>query len=148
MNARVSEVLKAKGSEIWSIGPDATVFAGLELMADKNIGALVVVEDESLVGIFSERDYARKVILLGKSSKNMPIRDLMTTKVISVKPSDTMRTCMEVMTEKHIRHLPVLNGNALEGVLSIGDVVKRVIADLEFTVNDLENYITNGTYSA
>ena len=148
MNARVNEVLKGKGANIWSIHPDATVFEGLERMAEKNIGALVVMEEGKLVGIFSERDYARKVILKGKSSKETPVRELMTSNVITVKPSDTMQTCMQVMTDKHIRHLPVLADGALIGVLSIGDVVKRVIGDLQLTVNDLENYITNGAYGA
>ncbi|MEM7800250.1 MAG: CBS domain-containing protein [Chloroflexota bacterium] len=148
MHTKVSEVLKTKGSEIWSVHPDATVFEGLAFMAEKNIGALIVMENGELAGIFSERDYARKVILKGKSSKETPIRELMTTKLFTVKPSDSMQNCMQLMTDKHIRHLPVLHETRVLGVLSIGDVVKRVIADLQYTVTDLENYITNGSYTA
>jgi CBS domain-containing protein len=137
----VSQLLQAKGREVHSIAPDATVFDALKLMADRNVGALVVLEDGRLVGIFSERDYARKVILLGKSSHDIPVRAIMTAKVITVQPGRSVEECMALMTEKRIRHLPVTEGERLVGVLSIGDLVKEVIAEQEQTIKQLESYI-------
>ncbi|OGA25891.1 MAG: histidine kinase [Betaproteobacteria bacterium RIFCSPLOWO2_02_FULL_67_26] len=137
----VSQLLQAKGREIHSIAPDARVFDALKLMADKNVGALVVLESGRLAGIFSERDYARKVILLGKSSHDIAVRDIMTAKVITVHPGQTVEACMALMTEKRIRHLPVTEGERLIGVLSIGDLVKEVIAEQEQTIKQLESYI-------
>jgi CBS domain-containing protein len=137
----VSQLLQAKGREIHSIAPDARVFDALRLMADKNVGALVVLDSGRLAGIFSERDYARKVILLGKSSHDIAVRDIMTAKVITVHPGQTVEACMALMTEKRIRHLPVTEGERLIGVLSIGDLVKEVIAEQEQTIKQLESYI-------
>ena len=137
----ISQLLQAKGREVHSIAPDARVFDALKLMADRNIGALVVLDSGRLAGIFSERDYARKVILLGKSSHDVPVRDIMTVKVITVHPGQTVEECMALMTEKRIRHLPVTEGERLVGVLSIGDLVKEVIAEQEQTIRQLESYI-------
>lgn len=137
----ISQLLQAKGREIHSIAPDTRVFDALKLMADKNVGALVVIESGRLAGIFSERDYARKVILLGKSSHDIPVREIMTGKVITVHPGQTVEECMALMTEKRIRHLPVTEGERLVGVLSIGDLVKEVIAEQEQTIKQLESYI-------
>jgi CBS domain-containing protein len=138
----VSQLLQMKGNEVWSIGPDALVIEALKLMAEKGIGALVVLEAGQVVGILSERDYARKVSLQGKSSKTTPVRQIMTEKVVYVRPDQTVEDCMALMTNKRIRHLPVLDGNQLAGVISIGDVVKAVISEQEFIIAQLENYIT------
>lgn len=138
----VRNILQDKGREVWSVSPDSSVFDALKLMADKNIGALLVLEGETLVGIFSERDYARKVILKGKSSKETSVEEIMSSEVLYVRPEQTIEECMALMTNKRIRHLPVLEGNQLLGLISIGDVVKAVIADQEFTIKQLENYIT------
>ncbi len=135
------QLLQAKGREVHSIAPDARVFDALRLMAEKNVGALIVLDNGKLAGIFSERDYARKVILLGKSSHDIPVREIMTAKVITVQPNQTVEECMALMTEKRIRHLPVTDGERLIGVLSIGDLVKEVIADQEQTIKQLETYI-------
>jgi CBS domain-containing protein len=138
----VSSVLLSKGHSVWSIAPEKTVYEALELMADKDIGALVVLQGDRLAGIFSERDYARKVILKGKASRDTPVRDVMTTKVVTVGPEETMGQCMALMTHHHIRHLPVLTNDQLIGVISIGDVVKAIITEQEFMIEQLENYIT------
>jgi CBS domain-containing protein len=139
----VAQVLQAKGYDIWSVTPDTSVYDAIKMMADKEVGALLVLEDEKLVGIISERDYARKVILKGKSSKDTPVRDIMTSKVYYVRPEQTIEECMALMTARRIRHLPVLDGDRLVGILSIGDVVKAVIADQEFLIQQLEHYITS-----
>lgn len=138
------DILRAKGPQVWSISPDATVFSALELMAEKNIGALVVLDGESLAGIFSERDYARKVILKGKASKETSVREIMTSEVTTVRPSQSVDECMALMTDKRVRHLPVFEGDKLVGLISIGDVVKAVISEREFTIKQLESYITGG----
>lgn len=138
----VRQILQNKGHTVWSIAPDASVYEALQLMAEKNIGALVVLEAGELVGIFSERDYARKVILKGKSSKDTPVREIMTPKVIYVRPNHTIEDCMALMTDKHIRHLPVLDNGRLVGIISIGDVVKAIISEQEFIIEQLESYIT------
>jgi CBS domain-containing protein len=135
------QLLQAKGREIHSIRPDARVFDALKLMAEKNVGALVVTEGGRLAGIISERDYARKVILLSKSSHDVAVREIMTGKVITVHPAQTVEECMALMTGKRIRHLPVIEGDQLIGLLSIGDLVKEVIADQEATIKQLESYI-------
>jgi len=135
------QLLQAKGRDVHSITPDARVFDALKLMAEKDVGALVVIEDGRLAGIISERDYARKVILLGKSSHDIPVREIMTDKVITVQPNRTVEECMALMTNKRIRHLPVTEGDRLIGLLSIGDMVKEVIADQEQTIKQLESYI-------
>ena len=138
----VSQVLKEKGNQVWTTSPDTTVYQALKLMADKNIGALVVLDKGKMVGIFTERDYARKVILRGKSSMEMPIKEIMTHKVYCIPPTRTVEESMALMTAKRVRHLPVLDENeALIGVVSIGDVVKRVIDNQEFTIQQLDNYI-------
>lgn len=138
------DILRAKGPQVWWISPDATVFSALELMAEKNIGALVVLDGESLAGIFSERDYARKVILKGKASKETSVREIMTSEVTTVRPSQSVDECMALMTDKRVRHLPVFEGDKLVGIISIGDVVKAVISEREFTIKQLESYITGG----
>jgi CBS domain-containing protein len=138
----VAQILRGKGHEVWSIPPDATVFEALQLMAEKNVGALLVVQTDRLVGIFSERDYARKVVLLGRSSKETPVRDVMTERVTYVEPHQTPEDCMAIMTTRHFRHLPVLDGDKIVGVISIGDVVKAIIEKQEFTIEQLEHYIT------
>lgn len=137
----VSQILQTKGSKTWTIAPDATVFDALSIMAEKDIGSLVVVEGEEVIGIFSERDYSRKVILQGKSSKNTLVKEIMTPDVICIRPNQTVAKCMALMTEKHIRHLPVLAEGKLAGVISIGDVVKAIISDQQIIINQLEDYI-------
>lgn len=137
----VKQLLQAKGGSVQSIAPDARVIEALQLMADKEIGALVVVEKGKLAGILSERDYARKVTLKGKSSHDIPVREIMTEKVLTVQPTQTVEECMALMTSKRVRHLPVMDGESLIGVLSIGDLVKEVIAEQEETIKQLESYI-------
>ncbi len=141
----VSQLLTAKGHDVWSIAPDTTVLNALQLMADKKIGALLVLDDDKLVGVFTERDYARKVILKGKSSNDTPVRDVMSLNIVCVVPDQTTEICMSLMTEKRVRHLPVVDGDKVLGVISIGDVVKAVIADREDVIEQLEQYIT-GTF--
>jgi CBS domain-containing protein len=140
----VGDVLRVKGSVVFAAEPDATVYHALTVMAERNIGALVVREGERVVGIFSERDYARQVVLKGKASKDTPIRDVMTARVVFVRPEQNLEECMALMTDKHIRHLPVLDEAKLVGILSIGDVVKAVISEKEFLIAQLENYISSG----
>jgi CBS domain-containing protein len=137
----VSQLLQTKGPEIWSTGPDVLVIEALKVMADKGVGALLVLEEGQVVGILSERDYARKVSLLGKSSKTTPVREIMTERVVFVRPEQTFADCMALMTNKRIRHLPVMANDQLMGVISIGDVVKAVISEQEFIIEQLENYI-------
>jgi len=141
----VSQFLEKKGHDVWWVAPETTVFDALQLMANKKVGALLVLEEDSLVGLFSERDYARKVILKGKSSKDTPVRDIMSTKIVCVTPNQSTEECMSLMTEKRVRHLPVMDGEKLIGIISIGDVVKAVIADREDIIEQLEHYIT-GTF--
>jgi len=140
----LSIVLARKGSAVWSISPDATVFETIRLMADKNVSALPVVDNSQLVGIISERDYTRKVILKGLSSKDTPVRDIMTREVLTASPSDSIADCMRVMTEKRVRHLPVLEGTKMIGIVSIGDVTKWFISAQAETI---ERYVT-GDYLA
>ncbi|HTS16584.1 MAG TPA: CBS domain-containing protein [Verrucomicrobiae bacterium] len=140
----VSELLREKGSQVWTISPDATVYEALQLMAAKNIGSLVVVEEGNITGMFTERDYARKVVLQGRSSKTTAVSELMTTDVLYVNPNDTIENCMAIMTSKRLRHLPVMDGDKLVGVVSIGDIVKVIISEREFTIRELERYITGG----
>ncbi len=137
----VGEILEAKGHDVWSVSPDTSVYEALEEMTDKNIGAMVVQDEDGLVGMFSERDYARKVILVGKTSMETLVSEVMSTDVICVKPMQSVGECMALMTRGHIRHLPVCRGNGIMGVISIQDVVKAIIGELEFTVDQLENYI-------
>ena len=138
----VTQLLRTKGQQVLSVSPDMPVFEALGVMADKNVGALLVVEGERLVGVFSERDYARKVILKGKSSKDTPVQEIMSSHVLYVRPEQTIEDCMALMTDKRVRHLPVMEAEKLVGVISIGDVVKAVIAEQEFMIEQLQNYIT------
>jgi CBS domain-containing protein len=140
----VKQILQAKGSGALSISPDAFVYDALKLMAEKNVGTLLVLEKGKLVGIISERDYARKVILKGKSSLETPVREIMTDRVLFVRPEQTVEECMALMTDKHIRHLPVLVGDQVVGIVSIGDLVKASIDEKDFLIQQLENYITGG----
>jgi CBS domain-containing protein len=137
----LKQLLQGKGGDVHSIGPDARVYDALKLMAEKDVGALVVMEAGRLVGIVSERDYARKVILQGKSSHDIPVREIMTGKLVTVQPGQTVEECMTLMTGHRVRHLPVTEAGLLIGVLSIGDLVKEVIADQEQTIKQLESYI-------
>ena len=137
----VRQLLKDKGQEVWSVGPDDTVFDAIQEMARRDVGALVVVKGEKPVGMFTERDYARDVILKGKASPKTHVREVMTSRVICVRPEQTIEECMAVMTDKHIRHLPVLEDEKLAGMISIGDLVKSIIADQKFTIEQLESYI-------
>jgi len=142
MQTRVKDVLAAKGHQIWAVSPDDTVLDALQVMADHDIGAVLVMEGDALRGILSERDYARKVILLGRASRSTPVKDIMTTDVETVTPDATIDQCMARMTEKHIRHLPVMEKGKVVGVISIGDVVKAVIDDQAFMLDQMEAYIT------
>jgi CBS domain-containing protein len=138
----VRQILKNKGFQAWSIEPAATVYSALQLMAEKQIGALLVQAEGKLVGIFSERDYARKVILHGKSSAETQVSEIMTPDVVTVRPEQTIADCMALMTEKRFRHLPVVEGDQILGVISIGDVVKAIISDQQFVIKQLESYIS------
>ena len=137
----IREILDTKGYQIWSVSPDKNIFDALKLMADKNIGALVVLDGDKLVGIISERDYARKVALEGKSSKDLRVKEIMSGKVLFVDIDQSVEECMALMIEKRIRHLPVFENNRLTGIISIGDVVKAVIDEKEFVINQLVQYI-------
>jgi CBS domain-containing protein len=137
----VRQIIEAKAHKVLSVSPDATVYDALMLMAERDVGALVVMDGEHLVGIFSERDYARKVILFGKASKDTTVREIMTDKVLCVRPEQTMDQCMALMTDKRVRHLPVLDHKHVIGVISIGDVVKEVISEQQFLIEQLEQYI-------
>ena len=138
----VTQLLRTKGQQVLSVSPDMPVFEALGVMADKNVGALLVVEGERLVGVFSERDYARKVILKGKSSKDTPVQEIMSSHVLYVRPEQTIEDFMALMTDKRVRHLPVMEEGRVVGVISIGDVVKAIIAEQEFIIEQLQNYIT------
>lgn len=138
----VRNILQSKGPEIWSVEPETPVMAAPKLMDEKNIGALVVARGGSVFGILSERDYARKLVLKGRSSSDSTVQDLMTSPVITVTAEQSMDQCMDLMTSKRIRHLPVVENEKLIGLISIGDVVKAVISEKEFLVKQLENYIT------
>jgi len=138
----VRNILQTKRPEIWSVEPETPVMAALKLMDEKNIGALVVARAGSVLGILSERDYARKLVLKGRSSSDATVQDLMTSSVITVTPDQSMDQCMDLMTSKRIRHLPVVENDKLIGLISIGDVVKAVISEKEFLIKQLENYIS------
>jgi CBS domain-containing protein len=137
----IHEILNQKGSQAWSIGPEATVFEAIGLMAEKNIGALLVVRQEKLIGILSERDYTRKIALHGKSSKQTKVKEIISNRVISATPSHTVEDCMRLMTEHRIRHLPVLEGDHILGVISIGDLVNWIISAQTTTIQQLQTYI-------
>lgn len=137
----VRQLLQGKSGGLCTIGPDANVIDALRLMADRNVGALLVVKSDKLVGIVSERDYARKVVLQGKSSHATPVREIMTERAVCVRPDNTVEECMALMTDKHVRHLPVIEDEKLIGVLSIGDLVKETISEQQFVIQQLESYI-------
>jgi CBS domain-containing protein len=141
MKNLVSQILKTKGNKIWSIAPQETAYKALQLMSEKNLGALLVIDKGKVVGIFTERDYARKVILKGKSSKTTPVSELMTKEVLYVDLGASVEDCMSLMTEKFVRHLPVMEKKKLVGVVTQGDVVKQLIADQKFENEELERYI-------
>lgn len=140
----VRQLLEGKRNSVWTIHPDQYVFEALQIMADKDIGALVVVNGGKVVGIMSERDYARKIILKGFSSRETSVREIMSPKVVYVRPDQTAEECLALMTDKRCRHLPVIENDKLVGLISIGDAVKAVIAEREFMIGQLENYIMGG----
>ncbi len=144
--ATVKQILEKKGCEIWSIAPEASVYEALQIMSEKNVGALLVIESGDLVGIFSERDYARKLILKGKFSRDTRVSELMTAEVIYIEPHRSIEDCMALMTARRIRHLPVMENERLIGIVTIGDVGKRIISDQEFTIRQLGKYVTGGTW--
>lgn len=137
----VRHLLGQKGRTVWSIRPDETVFDAVKKMADKNIGSLVVMDGKQVLGIITERHYARNVVLKGKASPVTPVRDIMETRVVVTRPDDTVERCMALMTDKRVRHLPVLDGEELVGIVSIGDLVKSIIGDQKFMIDQLEHYI-------
>ena len=137
----VEDILRVKGPNVYSTTPDTTVYEALEQMAEKNVGALLVLEGEKIVGLISERDYARKTILKGRLSKETAVREIMTTSVITVGPEEYLEQCMELFTDKHVRHLPVIANEKIAGIVSIGDVVKGVIDYKEFIIQEQEKYI-------
>ena len=139
----IGQFLTQRIQNIHSVSPQSTVRQALELMADKNIGALLVIEENQLVGMFSERDYARKVVLKGKSSVDTQVQDIMTTEVICVKVNQTFTECMQTMTDHHIRHLPVMDEQKVIGLISIGDVVKVILQEHTRTIEELKSYIAN-----
>ena len=142
MSRTVKSIVDAKGSEVWSIDADASVFEALKFMADKNIGAVIVTHAGELVGIMSERDYARKIILMSRLSKETRLSEIMTPDPMFVSPSDTVANCMQLMTDNRFRHLPVVDDGDLVGLTSIGDVVRAVIGEQQFLIDQLESYIT------
>ena len=144
VSGHIGAILNQKDGKIFSIAPDATVFKAIEMMADKNVGALVVMKGENLVGIISERDYTRKVFLRGKSSKETRVDEIMSGDVSTTKPQEGVDECLRLMTEKHIRHLPVVDGGKVIGIISIGDLVKHVISCQSATIAHLESYISGG----
>jgi len=139
----VQQILDAKPSQIFSVTEDSSVLSGLQLMMERNVSALLIVENDTLTGIFTERDYARKIILYGKSSAETTIGEVMTADPITVQPKDSIELCMKIMTDKHIRHLPVMVDGEVLGMVSIGDVVKFIIADQKQTISQLESYISS-----
>jgi CBS domain-containing protein len=139
---RVKDILRNKGDQVWSISPDATVRDALQEMADRNIGAVLVMDQGHLAGIFSERDYARKLDLRGLRADETPVSEVMTRQVVGVRPDDSVEKCMAIMTDKRIRHLPVVAGGEVAGLVSIGDVVKSIISEQQFLIEQLELYIT------
>ncbi|TQM17553.1 CBS domain protein [Pseudoxanthomonas sp. 3HH-4] len=139
----VRQLLGSKTPEVFSVSPDASVLDAIKLMAEKGVGAVLAMQGERLCGIVSERDYARKVVLQGRSSSNTPVRDIMTAKVVTVRPDDSVDHCMQIVTEHRIRHLPVVEGEAIVGVISIGDLVKAVIEDQQVELDQLQRYIAS-----
>ena len=142
MAKTVGQLLDAKGPNVWTIGPTATVYDALEMLSEKNVGALVVVEEDRVCGIISERDYARKIMLKGHDSRHTRVSDIMTAEVRTITTSESVADCMETITKHHIRHLPVVEDGQLVGIVSVGDVVKSVMAEQAFLIQQLEQYIT------
>ena len=140
---KVQQILNAKQIQVFSVTQSSSVLESLQLMMEKNISALLIIDDQKLLGIFTERDYARKIILHGRSSADTLVKDVMTPEPITVQPEDSIELCMQIMTDKHIRHLPVMQGDAVLGMVSIGDVVKYIIADQKQTISQLESYINS-----
>jgi CBS domain-containing protein len=141
-NGSINEILDHKGGTVWTIAPDATVFEAIQMMSEKNIGALLVTERDKLVGVISERDYTRKVALKGKSSKESKVREILSDRILSVTPRHTIEECMRLMTENRVRHLPVLDAEKITGVISIGDLVNWIISAQSTTIRQLETYIS------
>ena len=137
----VKDILQEKGTQVYAISPDAKVYEALQLMADKNVGALMVMEGNRAVGLISERDYARKIVLKGKFSKDVPVHEIMTADIVRIGPDRDVEYCMELMTDNRVRHLPVFENNRLIGIISIGDIVKAIIEHKEEIIEQLENYI-------
>lgn len=144
VSGTIDAILGQKGSEIFSVSPDSTVYEAIELMAQKNVGALVVVENGTLLGLLSERDYTRKITLRGKRSRETPVREIMSSNLTIVTSREPVENCLRMMTEKRIRHLPVVDGDMLRGIISIGDLVKWVIASQSAAIAHLESYISGG----
>lgn len=142
---KVKDILDEKGYEIFAIDPEATVYEALKKMAGQNIGALMVMKDDKIIGVFSERDYARKIILKGKSSRDAKVGDLLSERIYYVKPATTTTECMQIMTDQRVRHLPVLEGGKLVGIVSIGDIVNKIIQGQHHTIKQLEDYILGKT---
>ncbi len=138
----ISEILANKGSQVWTTSPDEMVFNALKVMGEKNIGALLVMEGGKLIGVMSERDYSRKIALLGKNSRTTPVREIVSSPVISVTPKQTIQECMQLMTKHRVRHLPVLEGQDILGIVSIGDLVNWIISAQRQAIDQLHNYIT------
>ncbi len=143
---RIRDILRSKSSKVWSISPHEVAFNALKIMAEKDIGALLVIDNDKIVGIFSERDYARKVILKGKSSRETYVADLMTTNIYTLSSDKSVEECMALMTAAHCRHMPIIDNNQLKGIVAIGDVVNAIIAEKDITIKDLEHYITGNEY--
>jgi CBS domain-containing protein len=141
-NGTISEILTHKGNAVWCVSPDATVFEAIQMMTEKNVGALLVTEHNKLVGIVSERDYTRKVVIKGKASKTTAVKEILSSHVIHVSPSQTVEECMRLMTDRHFRHLPVLDGDKIVGIISIGDLVNWIISAQSTTISQLQTYIT------
>ena len=140
---KIQQLLDEKGTQVWSIGPDATVLEALTLMADKGVGALLVIGDAGPVGLFSERDYARNVILKGRTSRDTPVRDVMSSHVLVVTPDQPVEEAMALMTERRVRHLPVIDDGQVLGMVSIGDLIKSIISEQKFIIEQLEHYISS-----
>jgi len=139
----IAEILRDKGSEVWSVGPDTVILDALKVMAEKGVGALIVIDQDKLVGIISERDYARKVALEGRSSRESKVGEIMSHKVLCARPDQTVQECMALMSDKRARHLPVVDHKKIIGMVSIGDLVKSIIAEQQFEIESLQYYITH-----
>jgi CBS domain-containing protein len=142
ITSTISAILNHKGAQVWSIPPEMMVFDAIQLMADKNVGALLVMSGDKLLGVMSERDYTRKVALKGKSSKQTPVREILSSSVVTASPSHTIEDCMRLMTENRVRHLPILDSDKVAGIVSIGDLVNWIISAQSVAIDQLENYIS------